>query len=43
MVVIRMTWHIEAHFEEVRKLFTEIRPPESSPCAAAVPISRGQA
>lgn len=31
MVVIRMTWHIEAHFEEVRKLFTEIRPPESSP------------
>ena len=30
MVVIRMTWHIGAHFEEARKLFTEIKPPESS-------------
>ena len=30
MVVIRYTWHIEAHFEEVRKLFTEIRPPKAS-------------
>jgi hypothetical protein len=30
MVVIRYTWHIWAHFEEARKLFTEIRPPEPS-------------
>ena len=31
MVVIRYTWHIDAsHFEEVRKLFMEIGPPESS-------------
>jgi hypothetical protein len=31
MVVIRYTWHIDdPHFAEVRKLFTEIRPPASS-------------
>jgi hypothetical protein len=35
MVVIRYTWHIEAHFEEVRKLFTEIRPPKASPLRGA--------
>jgi len=34
MVVIRMTWHIGAHFEEVRKLWIEIKPPESSPLRA---------
>ena len=30
MVVIRYTWHIEAHFEEARKVWMEVRTPESS-------------
>jgi hypothetical protein len=31
MVVIRYTWHVPGpNFQEVRKLFTEIGPPESS-------------
>ena len=28
MIVVRYTWHVEANFAEVRKLFMEITMPE---------------
>ena len=34
MIVVRYTWQIGAHFEEVRKVWSEIRVPESSPLRA---------
>jgi hypothetical protein len=30
MIVVRYTWHIEANFEEARKVWMEVKPPESS-------------
>jgi len=34
MIVVRYTWHIGAHFQEVRKVWGEIKLPESSPLRA---------
>jgi hypothetical protein len=42
MIVVRYTWHVDANFAEVRKLFMEIIVPEASAFRGGVAIRQRQ-